>query len=135
MGTERSSAARDERPAVEMRQRSTMEKVIETIAGGLGSGVGWLAESGVLFVVFGIVWLAVGVGLVWSQGTVDQAWQAIRELPLLVQAVVWLLFLPVMAGLWIWESSWPLLIRLLLVVGLAGWSLLIFLPKSLQGRG
>jgi len=40
-----------------------------------------------------------------------------------------------MAGLWIWESSWPLLIRLLLVVGLAGWSLLIFLPKSLQGRG
>jgi ABC-type amino acid transport system permease subunit len=135
MGTERSSAARDEQPAVEMRQRSTMEKVIETIASGLGSGVGWLAESGVLFVLFGIVWLAVGVGLVWSQGTVDQAWQAIRELPLLVQALVWLLFLPVMAGLWIWESSWPLLIRLVLVVGLAGWSLLIFLPKSLQGRG
>jgi len=73
MGTERSSAACDGRPAVEMRQRSTMEKVIDTIAGGLGSGVGWLAESGVLFVVFGIVWLAVGVGLVWSQGTVDQA--------------------------------------------------------------
>jgi ABC-type amino acid transport system permease subunit len=135
MDTELSSAARDEQPAVEMRQRSTMEKVIETIASGLGNGVGWLAESGVLFVVFGIVWLAVGVGLVWSQGTVDQAWQAIRELPLLVQAVVWLLFLPVMAGLWIWESSWPLLIRLVLVVGLAGWSLLIFLPKSLQGRG
>lgn len=112
-----------------------MERVIEAVAGGLGGSVGWLAESGVLFVAFAIIWVAFGVGLVASQGTVDQAWAAIRELPLVVQAVVWVLFLPVMVGLWIWESSWPLLVRLLLVVGIAGWNLLIFMPKALQNRG
>jgi hypothetical protein len=39
-----------------------------------------------------------------------------------------------MIGLWVWETSWPMLLRLALVAGLAGWTLLIFLPKGLQGR-
>ena len=45
---------------------------------------------------------------------------------------VWLLFLPVMIGLWIWETTWPLLVRLVLVIGIAGWNLLIFLPRAAQ---
>jgi|RifCSP13_1_1023834.scaffolds.fasta_scaffold77756_1 hypothetical protein len=109
-----------------------MEQAIDTLATGLGNGVTWLAESGVLFLVFAALWVAFGAGLVWSQGSVDQAWQAIRDLPLMIQVVIWLLFLPVMLGLWIWETSWALLVRVVLVVGLAGWSLLIFLPKWLQ---
>jgi hypothetical protein len=52
---------------------------------------------------------------------------------LLVQIVVWVLFLPVMVGLWVWETSWPLVVRLVVVIGIAGWNLLIFLPKALQG--
>jgi hypothetical protein len=51
---------------------------------------------------------------------------------LIVQAVVWLLFLPVAAGLWIWETTWPMLLRLLLIAGIAGWNLLVFLPRALQ---
>jgi hypothetical protein len=39
-----------------------------------------------------------------------------------------------MAGLWIWESTWPVAVRLLLVAGIAGWNLLIFLPRALQAR-
>jgi hypothetical protein len=109
-----------------------MEQVIETLASGLGNGVGWLAESGVLFGVFALIWIAFGAGLIWSQGSIDQAWQTIRGLPLIVQAVVWLLFLPVMIGLWIWETTWPLLVRLILVIGIAGWNLLVFLPRALQ---
>ena len=53
-------------------------------------------------------------------------------LPLLVQVVVAILFLPVVAGLWVWETTWPLLVRLILVIGVAGWNLLIFLPKAAQ---
>lgn len=109
-----------------------MEQVIDTLASGMGNGVGWLAEHGVLFAIFGIIWVAVGVGLVMSQGTVDQTWETIRSLPIVVQAVVWLLFLPVMAGLWIWESTWPLIVRIVLVASLAGWNLLILLPKAAQ---
>lgn len=109
-----------------------MERIIDTLAGGLGNGVGWLAESGVLFVVFAILWVAFAAGLLLSQGTVDQAWQTINDLPLIVRLVVWILFLPVVAGLWVWETTWPILLRLVLVIGLAGWNLMIFLPKALQ---
>ncbi|HTK44279.1 MAG TPA: hypothetical protein VL749_02855 [Patescibacteria group bacterium] len=107
-----------------------MERFIETLATGLGNSVGWLAQSGVLFVIFAIAWLAFGAALVLSQGSVDQAWTAIRALPLPVQAVVWVLFLPVMIGLWAWEQTWPLLVRLVLVIGIGAWNLLIFLPKA-----
>lgn len=109
-----------------------MEQVIETLASGLGNGVGWLAENGILFAIFALIWLAFGVGLIWSQGSLDQAWQTIRSLPLIVQIVAWLLFLPVMLGLWVWESTWPLILRLVLVIGIAGWNLLVFLPRALQ---
>jgi hypothetical protein len=105
-----------------------MERLIETLATGLGGSVGWMAENGALFVVFAVIWVAFGVGIVWRQGTLDRAWQRIQSLPLLARVVVWLLFLPVMIGLWIWESAWPRLVRLVLVLGLAGWNLLVFRP-------
>jgi ABC-type amino acid transport system permease subunit len=120
--------------AVSERSRGPMERVIEGMASGLGNAVGFAAESGILFVVFAAIWAAFGAGLIWSQGSVDAAWDAIRGLPLVAQAVVWLLFLPVMVGLWIWETTWPLVLRLLLVVGIAGWNLLIFLPRALTAR-
>jgi hypothetical protein len=109
-----------------------MEQVIGTLASGLGNSVAWLAENGVLFVLFAVIWVAFGAGLLLSQGSLDQAWQAIRDLPLIAQVGVWLLFLPVMIGLWIWETTWPLIVRLVLVLGVAGWNLMVFLPKALQ---
>jgi hypothetical protein len=112
------------------RRRPLMERVIDSVATGLGNGVGWLAESGALFVLFAVIWIAVAIGLVSSAGTVEEAWRTIRALPLLVQALAWVLFLPVMVGLWIWESSWPFVVRLVLLAGIAGWNLLVFLPKA-----
>jgi hypothetical protein len=109
-----------------------MEHVIDTTGTGFGNGVGWLAEHGVLFGIFAIIWIAFAAGLIWSQGSLDHAWNAIRGLPLIVEVVVWVLFLPVMFGLWVWETSWPIAVRLVLVLGVAGWNLLIFLPKALQ---
>jgi hypothetical protein len=111
-----------------------MQQVIETVASGLGNGIAWMAESGILFAIFAVIWIAFAAGLILSQGSVDQAWQTIRELPLIVQIVVWILFLPVMIGLWIWETSWPLVVRLVLLIGVAGWNLLVFLPKALQAK-
>ena len=115
-----------------VRRKSRMEQVIEPLASGLGNSVAWMVEHGVLFVIFAFIWIAFAAGLIWSQGSVDQAWQSIRDLPLIVQIVVWVLFLPVMIGLWVWETSWPLIVRLVLVIGLAGWNLLMFLPRAAQ---
>ena len=83
------------------------------------------------FVVFAVLWAAFGIALVMSQGSIDAAWEWLRGLPLVFQGVVALLLLPVAAGLWIWESSWPLALRLVLVVGLAGVNLYVFFPRAL----
>lgn len=112
------------------RRKGVMERAVETVASGLGNGAGFLASSGIAFVVFGLLWLAFAAGLIWSHGGIDAAWDWLRGLPWIVQGVVWLLFLPVTAGLWVWETSWPLVLRLVLVAALAGWSLLIFFPKA-----
>jgi hypothetical protein len=114
------------------RRNGPMESIIEALATGVGNGIGWLAANGVLFVVFALIWIAFAASVIWTEGSIDQAWQTIRGLPLVVQAVVWLLFLPVMIGLWIWETTWPLIVRLVLVIGIAGWNLLVFLPRALQ---
>jgi len=111
------------------KKTNLMDQIIQTSASGLGNSVGWLAAHGVLFALFAIIWIAFGVGLIWSQGSIDQAWHAIRSLPLVVQGLVWLLFLPVTFGLWVWETTWPLLVRLVLVIGVAGWNLFVFLPS------
>jgi hypothetical protein len=114
----------------EAGRKGVVGRAVETVASGLGNGAGFLATSGIAFVIFGVLWAAFAIGLIWSQGSVDAAWGWLRGLPLVMQGVMWLLLLPVTAGLWIWETSWPLILRLVLVAGLAGWSLLIFLPKA-----
>ena len=107
-----------------------METAIDTVARGLGGSVGWMAEHGILFVIFAVLWVAFGASLIWSQGTVDQAWAAIRDLAVPLQIVVWIVFLPVTVGLWVWETTWPLIVRIAVVAGLAGWNLLVFLPRA-----
>jgi ABC-type amino acid transport system permease subunit len=115
-----------------VRRKSVMDRLIETLATGLGNSIGWMADHGILFGIFALLWVAFAAGLALSQGSVDQAWTTVRGLPLIVQVTVWLVFLPVMIGLWVWESSWPLAFRVLLVVSIAAWNLLVFLPKAAQ---
>jgi hypothetical protein len=109
-----------------------MDGIIQTLASALGNSIGWMADHWVLFGIFAVAWILFGVAVVVSQGSLDQAWAAIRDLPLVAQAVVWVLFLPVMIGLWVWETTWPLIVRLILVAGVAGWNLLVFLPRAAQ---
>jgi hypothetical protein len=112
--------------------RNPMERVIDALATGLGDGVGWLADHGVLFIVFAVLWAGFLAALVLSQGSLDQAWQTIRGLPLILQAVAWLLFLPVVGGLWVWETTWPFLARIIVVLGLAWFNLIVLLPRAAQ---
>ena len=76
--------------------------------------------------------MAFAAAVIWSQGSLDAAWDWIRALPLILQAIVWLLFLPVVAGMWVWETTWPLVVRLVVIVGIAGWNLLVFIPRAAQ---
>ena len=134
------SAAVGMRAAVEARgpegSKGRMDQVITAVVDGVivpvTGVIPVLLSSGILFLVFAALWLAFGAGLILNQGGLDNAWEWIRSLPLIVQGVAWLLVLPVVGALWAWETSWPLVLRLVIVAGLCGWSLMICLPRSPQ---
>lgn len=87
-----------------------------------------------VFLLFAALWVGFAWALIASQGSLDAAWHWIRSQPLIVQGVVWLLFLPVVAGLWIWESAWPAVVRLVLVFGVGFFNLYLFFPGYLLRR-
>jgi len=82
-----------------------------------------------VFILFTLLWLAFIAALIFRREILKNTWQRIRSLHLLVQLILWLLFLPVMLGLWIWQTSWPLWLRLILVVSLAWWNVFVFFPR------
>ena len=84
----------------------------------------------VAFAVLTVLWLAFATALLFNRGLLDTAWQTFLGWPLLLQIVVGLLVLPVVAGLWIWETSWPPVLRLVLVIGLAWVTIYTFFPRK-----
>jgi hypothetical protein len=55
-------------------------------------------------------------------------WSWTRSLPLLVQGVIWLLFLPWMIALWIWTMPWWMPVRFVLVIGCLLWTMFLLYP-------
>ena len=80
------------------------------------------------FVILTLLWLVFAAALVLNRDVLHTAWQTLRAWPLVIQLVVWLLALPVTLGLWIWQTNWPVLLRLALVLGLAWVTLYTFNP-------
>ena len=84
------------------------------------------------FAILALAWLAFGAALIFNPAILDTVWQSFRGWPLVVQLVVGLLVLPVALGLGVWESSWPLALRLLVVVGLGAATVYTFFPRRSQ---
>jgi hypothetical protein len=87
-----------------------------------------------VFLLFAALWVGFAFALVASQGSLDAAWDWITSQHLIVQGLVWLLFLPVVAGLWIWHTDWALVLRLALVLGIGIWNVYLFYPRGLFER-
>jgi hypothetical protein len=76
------------------------------------------------FVVLATLWAAFAVAVVGSRPALDATWGGVRALPLALEGLVWLLALPVMVALAVWEGawrtrSWPVVVRLLVITGSA----------------
>ena len=59
--------------------------------------------------------VAFAVALAASQQTLDDVRASIRDLPLVVEGVVWLLEFPFLLGLDIWQASWDEAVRLTVI--------------------
>jgi hypothetical protein len=75
-------------------------------------------------VIFAMLWVGFAIALVVNREWLDLLWNWVRALPAVAKIIVWVLFLPIMVGLWIWESSWPVLGQLLAFAGIVVWTLL-----------
>jgi hypothetical protein len=74
--------------------------------------------------IFMVLWVGFAIALTVNREWLGMLWEYVRGLPLLAEIIVWVLFLPITVGLWIWESSWPALTRWLGFAGIVGWTLL-----------
>ena len=75
-------------------------------------------------------WVAFAVALVASQQTLDDVWTSVRDLPLVVEGVVWLLTFPFLIGLAIWHASWDEAVRLTVIAVLAVAYTYMFVPRA-----
>jgi hypothetical protein len=105
------------------------------VLAGIGLGTALVtsathASNILVWVAFTVLWIAFALALAFSPGTLDDVWHAVRRLALVIQAVTWLLFLPIMIGLWIWKRLWPLPIRVVLVLALGAWTVFFLFPRG-----
>jgi hypothetical protein len=85
------------------------------------------------FTVLTFLWLGFGIAVLLKPEFLDRAWRLFRSWNILIQLFVALLVLPVILGLWVWQTRWPGWVRLVLVLGLAWMTEYTFFPRLLFG--
>jgi hypothetical protein len=81
-------------------------------------------------VVVALLWVAFGAVLLASAGSLGELWTWARDQSILIQGFMWVLLLPWMAALAIWEGTWVLWVKLVLIAGIAWANLYMFFPRS-----
>ncbi len=89
------------------------------------------------FTILASAWLAFAVAFVASRSSLGATWRGVGALPLPVKGAIWLLTLPVIVGLPLWEGawrtrSWPGIVRLLVVAGLVLATPNAFFPRVIR---
>jgi hypothetical protein len=56
-----------------------------------------------VLVLFAVLWLCFAAALVFAPAELDELWRGYRRRNVVVQALGWLLFLPLTAALFVWE--------------------------------
>ena len=85
------------------------------------------------FTVLSLLWIGFGAALLLNRELLDKAWRRFRSWNIFLQLFVAFLVLPVVLGLWIWQTRWPVWVRLILVAGLAWMTEYTFFPRFLFG--
>lgn len=100
-----------------------------------GAGRGWAQQTlGEKAFSLGMFGLSIGISVAFAYFLLAEpaklaeiyAWT--RSLPILLQLVIWLLFLPWMVALWIWCAPWALPVRLVLVIAALAWTNWLLYP-------
>ena len=72
---------------------------------------------------FAVLWIGFAVALIVNREWLAALWPWAQGLPPALRITAWVVLLPIMVGLWIWQSSWSVLGRGLGFAGILGWTL------------
>ena len=87
----------------------------------------------IAFTILTLLWLGFGAALLFDRELLQKVWSQFRRWNIFIQLFVTLLVLPVVLGLWIWQTRWPAWVRLVLALGLAWMTEYTFFPRLLFG--
>lgn len=93
-----------------------------------GQTTGEAAFTLAVFTAGLVVTAMFGYYLATEPARLNELWEWVRSLNILVQGVVWVLFLPWMVALWIWVLPLGLPIRLLGVISMLGFTTWLLFP-------
>lgn len=82
-----------------------------------------IALSAYALAVFALLWVGLLMSALLDLGWPDQLWSDVAQLPIWAAILVWVLLLPIMAALYMLQSSWPIGWQLLGFAVIAGWTL------------
>ena len=80
--------------------------------------------SSYAIMTFAILWVGFAIALIVNPEWLDLLWNWMQLLPSLPKILAWVFITPILAALWIWESSWTAIVRLLAFAGIVGWTIL-----------
>lgn len=80
------------------------------------------------FATVAALWAAFAAAVLLSPSSIDGIWRWFKTRPPIVRVALGILFLPWVAGMWIWEASWPIAARGVLVGGIAWANVYAFSP-------
>jgi hypothetical protein len=83
-----------------------------------------------VFLVFAVLWLCFAGALLLARADLDVLWGNFRQRNVAVQSLGWLLFLPLVAALFVWERRWQVAVRFVAVLAIAALNLFMFFPRG-----
>lgn len=72
---------------------------------------------------FAVLWIGFLLALLINREWLDLLWDWAQGLPAALRIAAWIFLLPILVGLWIWQSSWPVFGRALGLAGIVGWTI------------
>lgn len=77
-----------------------------------------------------ILWVAFAAALFFSQSSIHDVFAWFKDRSLVIQIPLGVLFLPWLIGMWVWETSWHVAARSILVTGVAWANVYAFWPRK-----
>ena len=98
-----------------------------------GAGTrGFLILNLVLLTAVGVLWVGFALAAWLEPAILPRAWDWVDALPVTNQFLAWTVGLPWMVALAVWQGSWPDLVRIGVVAGLALASLWTVFPHQIR---